>query len=187
MRLLITLAAIFSSAIAAADKYTIDPVHSSIVFKISHMGFSNLMGFVNGAEGSFTIDEANPEKSSVEISAKAENLVTFDKKRDEHLRGPDFFNVKQFPTISFKSKSVKKTGDKSYQVDGELSMHGVTKPLSFTFNRMNTGKDPMGTFRTGGETTFTVKRSDFNMNYMAGPGKIGDDVEMFVNVEGTKK
>lgn len=180
------LAIMFISWAASADTYKIDPVHSSVIFKINHMGFSNVYGIFNDAEGKFTIDEAKPEKSSVEIMVKAENANTFNKKRDEHIQSPDFFNVKQFPQISFKSKSVKKTDATHYEVAGDLTLHGVTKPLTFTFNRFNTGKDPMGLTRTGGETSFKIKRSDFNMSFMAGPGKLGDEVDMIISVEGTK-
>lgn len=179
-------AQLFSATAFAADTYKLDPVHTSIVFKINHLGFSNVYGVITGAEGKFIIDEAAPEKSSVEISAKTSGLTTFDKKRDEHLAGPDFFNIKQFPTISFKSKTVKKDGNK-YAVTGDLTMHGVTKPVSFTFDRFNTGKDPWGKTRTGGETSFTIKRTDFKMAYMAEPGKLGDEVGVTISLEGVKE
>ena len=118
-------------------------------------------------------------------SAKLDTIGTGDKKRDDHLKGPDFFNVKQFPTITLKSKSVKKAGDK-FDVSADLTMHGVTKPVSFTFRPMKTGKDPWNNIRSGGETVLNIKRTDFGMNYMAKPGEVGDDIEIIVNIEGTK-
>ncbi|MGZ3724025.1 MAG: YceI family protein, partial [Bdellovibrionales bacterium] len=168
-----TLALAFSVP-AFADTYKIDPAHTSIVFKISHLGFSHVYGMIPGAEGKFTIDEAKPEKSSLELTLKADQITTNDKKRDEHLHSPDFFNVKQFPVISFKSKTVKKSG-KNFEIAGDLTMHGVTKPVTFTFNQLATGKDPWGNVRTGGDATFKVKRSDFGMTFMNEPGKVGDE------------
>ncbi len=182
--ILATLAFGFSVP-AFADNYKIDPSHTSIVFKISHLGFSNVYGMLPGAEGKFTIDEAKPEKSSLEFSVKAEQISTHDKKRDDHLRGPDFFNVKQFPNITFKSKSVKKSG-KNYEITGDLSLHGVTKPVTFTFEQLGSGKDPWGNVRTGGDATLKIKRSDYGMTFMNEPGKVGDEVTIMISAEGTK-
>ncbi len=187
MRVLALLALIagFQSA-QAADVYKIDPAHTSIVFKVNHMGFSNVYGMFNEADGKITIDEKAPEKSSFEVSVKADTVSTFTKKRDDHLKSPDFFNVKQFPLISLKSKSVKKAGDK-FEVTGDLTLHGVTKPVAFTFSRMKTGKDPWGNIRTGGETTFKIKRTDFGMNFMSKPGEVGDEIELMISTEAVKQ
>ncbi|NJM10187.1 MAG: polyisoprenoid-binding protein [Bdellovibrionaceae bacterium] len=173
------------SAWAQVTHYKVDPTHASIVFKVSHLGFANVYGMIGGVDGKFTIDEKAPEKSSIEVSAKVETLNTMDKKRDEHLRGPDFFNVKQYPTIILKSTKVKKSGD-NYEVTADLTLHGVTKPVTFTFHQMKTGKDPWNKFRTGGETVFSVRRTDYNMTYMSKPGEIGDDVELRISLEGIK-
>jgi polyisoprenoid-binding protein YceI len=185
MRSVLILFALISGSAFAAD-YTVDPAHTSIVFKISHMGFSNVYGMIPGVEGKFSIDDAKPEKSNLNLTIKADSIVTHDAKRDEHLHSPDFFNVKQFPTITFVSKSVKKLDPKHYEIAGDLTLHGVTKPLKFTFTRFNTGKDPFGKDRTGGEASFKIKRSDFGMNFMNDPSKVGDDVEFMVSTEGIK-
>jgi polyisoprenoid-binding protein YceI len=169
----------------AADTSKIDPAHTSIVFKISHLEFSHVYGMIPGAEGKFVIDETKPEKSSLEFTLKMDQITTLNKKRDDHLHSPDFFNVKQFPTATFKSKSVKKTGDKSYEITGELTLHGVTKPVSFTFNRLGTGKDPWGNMRTGGDAMLKLKRSDFGINFM-NDGKVGDEVDLMISTEGSK-
>jgi len=178
--------ALVSQTSFAKDNYTIDPAHTSVIWKINHMGFSNVYGMFPDVAGKFTIDEAKPEKSTLDLTIQVESVTTHQPKRDEHLRSPDFFNVKQFPTITFKSKSVKKTDAKHFEIAGDLTMHGVTKPVKFTFNRFNTGKDPMGKERTGGEASLNVKRSDFGMSFMNGPGKVGDDVEIMISVEGIK-
>lgn len=168
------------------QNFTIDPAHTAVVFKINHMGFSNVYGLFPGAEGKFTIDETKPEKSTLDLTIQTESVTTHDQKRDEHLKSPDFFNVKQFPTIAFKSSAVKKIDAKHYEISGQLTMHGVTKPLKFVFTRFNTGKDHMGTVRTGGETSFKIKRSEFGINFMNEPGRVGDEVELMISVEGTK-
>jgi polyisoprenoid-binding protein YceI len=189
MRSLLILAAataLVSQASFAKDNYSIDPAHTSVIWKVNHMGFSNVYGMFPGVSGSFTIDEAKPEKSNLDLTIQTDSVTTHVPKRDEHLRSPDFFNVKQFPTITFKSKSVKKTDAKHYTIAGDLTMHGVTKPVSFVFNRFNTGKDPMGQERTGGEAALKVKRSEFGMSFMNGPGKVGDDIEIMISVEGIK-
>jgi polyisoprenoid-binding protein YceI len=128
---------------------------------------------------------AKPEKSSLEFTLKMDQITTNEKKRDDHIKSPDFFNVKQFPTASFKSKSIKKSGEKAYEVTGDLTMHGVTKPVSFTFNRLGTGKDPWGNTRTGGDAMLKIKRSDFGMTFM-NDGKLGDEVDLMISTEGTK-
>ena len=141
---------------------------------------------MGGAEGKFVIDEKAPEKSNFDVSLKVDTLNSLEKKRDEHLKGPDFFNVKQFPTIHLKSKSVKKKGG-DFEMTADLTLHGVTKPVTFTFKQMKTGKDPWNMFRTGGEAVLNIKRSEYNMTFMNKPGEVGDDVELLVSIEGTKQ
>jgi polyisoprenoid-binding protein YceI len=188
MRSIAVLTAFFASSLAAAQSTTwnVDSAHSSIVFKINHMGFSNVHGMFPGLEGTVMLDDAHPDKSSFDLKVPADKVATFMPKRDDHLKGPDFFNVKQFPTIELKSKSVKKNGD-NYNITADLTMHGVTKPVNFTFHRMKTGKGPDGAPRTGGETMFKIKRGDFGVNFMNKPGELGDEVELTVNVEATQK
>jgi len=187
MKLLIPVLLMFSlSAWAQVSHYKVDPSHTSAVFKVSHMDFSNVFGLIGGADGKFTIDEKTPEKSSFDVSLKVDTLTTLDKKRDEHLKGPDFFNVKQFPLITLKSKSVKKNGD-NFDVTADLTLHGVTKPVNFTFRQMKTGKDPWNNVRTGGETTLKLRRSDYKMTFMTKPGEVGDEVELMIGIEGLKQ
>jgi polyisoprenoid-binding protein YceI len=171
---------------AAVTTYNVDSSHASIVFRVSHLGYSGVYGMLPGAEGTFQFDEAKPENSKLEVSVKADAVSTHDQKRDDHLRGPDFFNVKQFPKITLKSKSVKKAGEKKYRVEADLTMHGETKPVNFVFDLLKVGKDPWGKDRIGGETKFTIKRSDFKMTYMNKPNELGDSVELIVSLEGVK-
>ena len=193
MSKLISLFFVLSSSFAwaatepTAQTFALDDTHASIVFKVSHLGFSSVYGMFGASEGKIMWDDANPSKSSFDITVKTDSLNTMNKKRDDHLKGPDFFNVKQFPAITLKSKSIKKIEGKKYEVTADLTMRGVTKPVTFTFVQGNTGKDPWGNTRTGGEANFTVKRSNFGMSYMNKPGEIGDDVDMMIALEGIKK
>jgi polyisoprenoid-binding protein YceI len=171
----------------ALDKYQIDPSHASVVFKINHLGFSNVYGMFGDVSGDLSIDEKSPTGGSVDFTIKAASIDTKSAKRDEHLAKPDFFDSKQFPLISFKSKSVKKLDDKNYEVAGTLTMHGVVKPLSFKLARFRTGADMQGKQRTGGETIFKVKRSDYGMNFLQGPNMVGDEVEIMVSAEAVKQ
>jgi polyisoprenoid-binding protein YceI len=179
-----------SSAFGASEtiKYKVDETHASIVFKVSHLGFSNVYGMFRTAEGMITWNADQADKSSFEVTVKADSVDSMNAKRDEHLKGPDFFNVKQFSKIVLKSRSIKRISDKKYEVVADLTLRGVTKTLPpFVFNQMNTGKDPWGKERTGGEFNFKINRTDFGMNYMSKPGEIGNEVEMTISVEGIKQ
>jgi polyisoprenoid-binding protein YceI len=169
---------------ARADTFKIDPVHSSIIFSIKHFGVTDFYGRFNDVSGKVVLDKTDPSKSSVELTIPVESLDTHNAKRDQHLKSPDFFNAKQFPMIVFKSKSVEGSGD-DYKVAGELLLHGVTKPLTLEMKKGTEAKGMEGEIRGGGETRFTVKRSDFGMNFMQGP--LGDEVDLIVSLEGIKE
>src|SRR4029079_4713594 len=119
-----------AASAVAADKYTVDGVHSSISFKIQHMGISQVHGRFNKFDGTFAIDKADPVKSSFLLSIKTESVDTANEGRDKHLRSPDFFDSKQFAEITFKSTGVKATKE-GYEVEGDFSMHGKTKRIKF--------------------------------------------------------
>jgi len=184
---LIFASSAFAATPSTPTNFALDDTHASIVFKVDHMGFSNVYGMFGSSEGKMVWDAGDPSKSSIEVTVKADSLNTMNKKRDDHLKGPDFFNTKQFKTITLKSKTIKRIEGNKYEVNADLTMRGVTKPVTFTFVQGNTGKDPWGNTRTGGEAKFSVKRTMFGMNYMSKPGEIGDDVEMIVSLEGIQK
>ena len=152
------------TAAKGAETYTVDPVHSSISFMISHEGISNIHGRFNDFSGTITIDRADPAKSSFALSIPINSIDTNNVKRDEHLRAPDYFNAKQFPTMSFQSTKVKAV-DGGYEVTGDLTLHGVTKPVSFTIKGGDKVVEfPKGTKRIGLVSTFSIRRSDFGVN-----------------------
>jgi polyisoprenoid-binding protein YceI len=172
------------ASVATADDYAIDTAHSSVSFKISHLGLSYVHGRFNSFTGGFSLDPSDPAKNSFKLDIKTQSVDTNNGARDNHLRSPDFFNAKQYASVTFKSTSVKPV-DGGFEVIGELTMHGETKPVTFTLKGGGTAEFPKGVTRTGFATDFVIKRSDF------GVGKpmpvLGDEVSVSIGFEGTKK
>ena len=168
----------------AGDTYKVDPVHSTMVFRIKHAGASYFWGRFNDPSGSFALDGADPTQCSFNVEIQAANVDTHNEKRDAHLKSPDFFNAKEHPTITFKSTAVKKGEGDVLQVTGDLQMHGVTKSMTIPVELTGKGEFPAGTHRAGVEATFVVKMSDFKIKGM--PGGLSDDIKVVVSLEGTK-
>ncbi|MEA2630841.1 MAG: hypothetical protein QOE66_1060 [Chloroflexota bacterium] len=168
----------------AAETYAADTTHSSVVYRVKHMNTSFAWGRFNDIKGAFTLDESNPAEGRFEFQVKADSVDTADAKRDQHLKSPDFFNVVQFPTITFKSQSITKSGN-AYEVSGDLTLHGVTKPVAVRVVPTGTGKDMRGTPIAGIEATLSIRRSDFGMTKMI--PAVGDDVWVNVSIEGARK
>jgi polyisoprenoid-binding protein YceI len=169
---------------ARADDYAIDPYHSSISFQISHLGLTYVHGRFNEFSGSFNLDRTDPAKSSFTLTIKTASVDTNNAKRDAHLRSPDFFDVKQNPAITFKSTAVKAAGE-GYQVTGNLTLNGVSRPVTFTLEGGKTAEFPKGVVRVGYHTQLTLKRSDFEMKKMV--GFLGDEVKVSIGFEGVRK
>jgi polyisoprenoid-binding protein YceI len=168
----------------AADDYVIEGMHSGVTFKISHLGLSWIHGRFDDFSGDFSIDPADPGKSSFALTIKAESIDTNNPKRDDHLRSPDFFNVKQFPVITFKTTSVKAVNG-GFEVTGDFTMHGVTKSITFPLMGGQKAEFPKGVQRTGYTTELTLKRSEFGIDKFA--EMLGDEVRIAISFEGTKK
>jgi len=180
LRLVALLAiALAPAAARAADNYEIDPVHSMLVFRIKHMDAGVIYGRFNMPTGRFTFDEQNPSASSFQAQVKAADFDSGNEKRDQHVRGPDFLSAKEFPTISFKSTSVKPADGSRFQVSGDLTLHGVTKPVTATLERIGSAGN-----RTGFEGVMEVKRSDFGIKGVQG---VADQVRLIIAFEGVKK
>lgn len=130
-------------SVVAADHFAIDPSHTGVGFRISHLGLSWTLGRFNDVSGDFTIDAADPTKASFNLKVKVESIDTGDKRRDAHLRSPDFFDDKQFPSITFKSTSVKKITD-GFEVTGDMTIHGVTKSMTLPLKGGRTAEMPKG-------------------------------------------
>jgi polyisoprenoid-binding protein YceI len=170
---------LLTGAALAADSYQVDPIHSVIVFRVKHMDVGMFYGRFNGPQGTFTYDEQDPSKSSFQVSVKAKDFDSGNAKRDEHVRGPDFLNSKEFPAVNFKSKSVKSAGDNKYEVSGDLTMHGQTRPVTIALDKIGSNGAIIGF-----EGRAEVKRSDFGMKGIQG---VSDEVQLIIAFEGKKK
>jgi polyisoprenoid-binding protein YceI len=168
----------------AETTYKIDPVHATVIYKVSHLGISNAYGRFNEPTGTVVIDD-DPARSSFMFEVQADKIDTGNPKRDGHLKSPDFFDAKQFPKIEFKSTKVEKDGDK-YNVTGDLTMHGVTKSITVPVRKTGEGNGlKPGETRSGWEAQVDLKRSDYGIKGLLGP--VGDDVHLTISFEAVKQ
>src|SRR3569833_1976755 len=150
------------------NTYQIDSAHSSVHFSVRHLMLSNVRGSFSGIKGAVKFDPAQPERSTVETEIGVSTISTNDEKRDAHLKSPDFFDSEKYPKITFRSTKVDKTGSNSYSVTGDLTIHGVTKPITIEVDEVSEeGKDPWGNTRIGASAKAKIKRSDFGLTYNA--------------------
>ena len=185
LALLAAFVTAFGTAAGAAETYTVDPVHSSVSFMTPHAGISFIHGRFNDFSGKVTIDKDDPSKSSFALTVNVESVDTNNQKRDEHLRAPDYFNAKQFPTMTFQSTKVKAT-DGGYEVTGDLTLHGVTKPVSMKLKGGDKVVEfPKGTPRVGLVTALTIDRSEFDMKTAL--ESLGKEVHITIALEAAKK
>jgi polyisoprenoid-binding protein YceI len=175
------LAPAASAQDAEKTEYTIDAVHSAILWKVQHKGAGFTWGRFNDFAGTVTATGRDPESLVVNITVKADSVDSANAKRDEHLRGPDFFNATEFPTVTFKSKSAKKVADDKVELTGDLTIRGVTKEIKAVAILNGTGTD-RGAKLVGAEATFTINRSDFGITY--GKGALGEEVTIIAALEG---
>jgi polyisoprenoid-binding protein YceI len=159
----------------------VDPVHSTNWFRIRHLNITNFYGRFDELSGTIILDAAKPANSSFEITVNVQSIDTNNADRDKHLKSAELFDAEKYPAITFKSQSVKKTTEKEYEVKGDLTLRGVTKPLTVKITRTGTGPGMRGEIRSGFETSFEIKRSDFGMT--AAIGAIGDEVLLTVSLE----
>ena len=190
-RLFLVLAALATTALqsasAAVETYTIDPVHSSVAFSIRHF-VSKVPGSFTKFSGTITVDRANLEKSSVEATIDVASVSTANEKRDAHLKSPDFFDTAKFGTATFKSKSWKKTGEDSFDITCDLTLHGVTKEIVLKTKLLAFGPGMQGAQLSGWEATATLNKADFGVNGPAMLGKaLGDDVTVTIGIEADLK
>ena len=186
MRLMFPLATALllaaGSATAAPVRYDLDPNHTRIDFSWTHFGFSHPMGRFDRFDGDFRFDPADPTKSSVTVTIPIDSIDTGVAKLDAHLKTDEFFDVAKYPTATFKSTRVERSGERGLKVTGDLTLHGVTKPvvLDVTVNRV--GRHPMaGRDAAGFDASATIKRSDFGIsNYVP---NVSDEIRLSISTE----
>ncbi len=175
---------IAGTAYAAPETYTVDSTHTFPSFEIGHMGFSTQRGRFNKTTGSIMLDRA-ARKASVDISIDANSISTGLEKLETHLRAEDFFNTAKYPTITFKSTGATFKGDNLTSLSGDLTLHGVTKPVTLTVTAFHCGNNPVyKKDACGADAVTTIKRSDFGINY-ALPA-VSDQVKLLIQIEAHK-
>lgn len=177
---------------AATSTWEIDSAHTNAHFAVRHLMVSTVRGSMGTVTGTVTLDESDPTKSSVTATIDAAGVDTRNAKRDEHLRAPDFLDTKQYPTVTFTSTKIEKTGDARWAVTGDLTLRGVTKPVVLTVEGAPTPlQDPFGNTKLGGVAKTTINRQDFGVAWNkamdAGGLVVGDEVEITIDVELNKK
>jgi polyisoprenoid-binding protein YceI len=172
----------------ALTTWKIDPAHSSAEFKVKHMMISHVKGSFAGITGTLTEHATDASLSSVDASIDLTTINTGDAQRDGHLKSPDFFDAEKYPTMTFKSTTVVKKGDGEYAVTGDLSIHGITKPVTFAVEGPSApGKDPWGNTKIGLSATTKINRKDFGLSWNSaletGGVLVGEDVAITLEVQ----
>lgn len=188
MKKLSILIAVFGiSMMSAQSKWNIDASHSSIRFAVDHMVISEVEGIFSTYEGSIITTKADFSDAKINFTVDVNSVNTDNAKRDEHLRGADFFETEKYPKMTFVSTSVQKTGENKYSLTGKLSLHGVTKEITLAMTYGGTTKDPWGNTKAGLKVTGVINRSDFGLKYNsvleAGSLMIGEEVTITAKVE----
>jgi polyisoprenoid-binding protein YceI len=179
-----------TSTLAPASTITwkIDAAHSHAEFKVKHMMISNAKGSFSGLAGTLIEDTVDPNHSQVEATIDISSISTGDEQRDAHLKSADFFHHEQHPVMTFKSTKIEKKGDEEYAVTGDLTLHGVTKSVTFAVEGPSApGKDPWGNTRIGLSATTKINRKDFGLTWNAaletGGILVGEDVQISLEVQ----
>jgi polyisoprenoid-binding protein YceI len=177
-----------SGAMAQATKWELDPAHSNAQFVVRHMGISNVQGEFTKLSGTVTVDDSDISKSNVTASIDIASVDTRVKGRDDDLKSPNFFDVAKYPTMTFQSSKIWKTGDGTAKMTGNLTLHGVTKEVTFDVTGPSKAIQVMGGTRRGAEATTKINRQDFGLKYLTGmlPGgdeMIGDTITITLDIE----
>ena len=171
---------------AEVERYTFDNPHTQIVFMANHLGFSRSVGKFTDYDGSFVFDRGHPEKSHVEITIKTGSIDLESEKWNAHMRGDDFFSAEKFPEMTFKSTDIKVLSDNTADITGDLTLLGVTKPITLHTKHNKSAIHPFSNkYVSGFSAQATLKRSEFGMTY--GLPAIGDDIDIIIEVEGIRE
>lgn len=173
------------AAAAPAGQFAIDPVHTTVVFKIQRLTGAPFYGTFKEVKGSFLLDAADAGKSSLSVEVPTASIDSNNPGRDKHLKSQDFFSAEEFPTLSFQSTAVKKTGEKEFEAAGTLSLRGQSKPVTVKLRETGSGSARGGGTMVGYDVTFAFKRSEFGMTKYS--EALGDEVTIIAGLEGVKK
>ena len=165
--------------------YTIDGGHSTVLFRVRHLGVSPFWGRFNEVSGTYVVDAADPTRSSIELVIPTASIDSNSSGRDTHMKSADFFNVEAYPRMTFKSTKIEQSGETTFKVTGDLTLLEVTKSISGTVEYIGEAQTRMG-YRSGFEATFEFKRSDFGMTKYIDGGMLGDAVRIVAGIEGIR-
>ena len=179
---------LLSPALARASTWDIDPAHSTVEFSVRHMMVTTVKGQFQKVKGTVELDEKDATKSTVEVSIETASIDTREAKRDTHLKSPDFFDAAKFPALTFKSTKIEKAAKSKFKVTGDLTMHGVTKPVVLTVEGPSAPmKDPFGRTVRGVMATGRLDRKDWGMTWNKALDTVGvlvsDEVKLDINAE----
>jgi polyisoprenoid-binding protein YceI len=190
--ILLTVALFILPSMAAAATWRIDPEHTSIQFTVRHMMISNVKGVFHKFNGQFEIDDKETTNTRASAVINVASIDTGIEKRDEDLRSPNFFDVAKYPSMTFVSKKIVRTGANSFKMTGDLTMHGVTREVVLDMEGLETVvKDPWGNMRRGATMASMINRRDFGLTYNklleTGGVVVGDEVKINIEVELIRK
>jgi polyisoprenoid-binding protein YceI len=173
-------------AVVQSGVYAVDPSHTRIVFSVNHLGFNDYFGEFSGVAGGLTLDPKDLAATRIDVTVPMQNVATTNAKLDDILRSPEWFDATKFPTLRFVSTQVTRTGPKTAQITGNLTLHGVTRPIVLDATFVGAGPNPLTKLYTAGfHARGRIRRSDFGVNKFA--PALGDDVELILSAAFEKK
>lgn len=167
------------------EQYKVDPVHSSVLFRVKHLNTAYVYGRFNEFSGTFAVDPAQPQNSKLELTVQTGSVDTNNADRDKHLKSPDFFNTAQFPAATFKSTAFRAINEKQVEVTGNLTLNGVTKSITAQLELTGEGASPFQDYRKGLYALLKINRSEFGIKFM--PGGLSEEVLLIVSLEGIRQ
>lgn len=177
---------------AQAARYEIDPDHFTVGFLVDHIGYAKVLGMFRSARGSYRFDEATATLSDLRIEVETASVFSNQRKRDDHLKGPDFLNSGEFPRMVFTATSAQRKGERQFEINGQLELLGKSQPLTLQATWNKSAESPIGgvggkPYVMGVSARGSFKRSAYGMNYAVANGWVGDEVELIIELEAVRK
>ena len=177
---------------AQSARYDIDPDHLTVAFLVDHIGYAKVLGMFRSARGSYRFDEATGTLSDVRIEVETASVFSNQRKRDDHLKGPDFLNSGEFPRMVFTATSAQRKGERQFEINGQLELLGKSQPLTLQATWNKSAESPLGgvggkPYVMGVSARGSFKRSAYGMNYAVANGWVGDEVALIIELEAVRK
>ena len=178
-----------SLAVAEPARYQIDPEHAVVAFMVEHIGFARVLGSFSEIAGSYTFDEVTGTLSDVRVAVRTTSVASHHEERDQHLRSDDFLDADEFPEMTFTANAARRVSDREFEISGELTLLGVTLPLTLDATWNKSGDYPIGrnAYAMGVSARAVLQRGDFGMDYAIDNGWVGNDVEIIIEIEAQRQ